>query len=250
MLKVEMMTLTNVGAVFSGFITFPSPGKWSLALTSDDGSRFFFWPEQGSYPRVFISNDFLHAMQERRGVFTVESQMTYAFSLEYFHAAGSCGLTLSWQPPDAEFDFIPSSAYTRPATVFAPHPTVPSSALAMSMGSLGTDDASSAHTCFIAADRSLWCSGNNNFGQLGVIDTAIIALTPLKPLDFIVNAVALGGSHTCVTNISDALMCWGADGRGQIGDGLTTSNQPLPTTPLFPAVSPPVTRTVSFSLGL
>ncbi len=189
-------------------------------------------------------------MQERRGVITVQSQMTYAFSLEYFHAAGSCGLTLGWQPPDADFDFIPSSAYTRSASVFAPHPAVPSSALAMSMGSLGADDASSAHTCFIAADRSLWCSGNNNFGQLGVVDASIIALTPFKPIDFIVNAVALGGSHTCVTNISDALMCWGADGRGQIGDGLTTSVQPLPTTPLFPALSPPVARTVSFSLGL
>jgi hypothetical protein len=44
--------VTNVGAVFTGFITFPSPGKWSVSLSSDDGTRFFFWPE-GSYPRVF-----------------------------------------------------------------------------------------------------------------------------------------------------------------------------------------------------
>jgi hypothetical protein len=236
--------VTNVGAVFTGFITFPSPGKWSMAVTSDDGTRFFFWAE-GSPPRVFISNDFTHAMLERREVVNVQSQLTYAFSLEYFQGSGPCGCTLSWQPPGGLLDFIPSSAFTRPASTFASHPKVPSSAISMSMGSL---DTSHAHSCFIATDQSLWCTGNNVYGQLSLADLTLTILTPFATMAGVVS-VGLGGSHSCVTNSSDSLICWGANGRGQIGDGLSASAQPLPKTPSFPALSPPVTRIVSFSLG-
>jgi hypothetical protein len=242
--------VTNVGAVFTGFVTFTSPGKWTISLSSDDGTRFFFWP-QDSNPRVFISNDFLHAMQERRGVVNVQSQLTYAFSLEYFQGGGPSGCTLSWQPPDGQLDLIPSSAFTRPATAYTPHPSVPTAAVGIiSMGSLGESGASSAHSCFIAKDESLWCHGSNSYGQLALADFSVVAITPFKTIASGVSSVALGGSHTCITNKSDTLLCWGADGRGQLGDGSTsTSAQPVPAPPTFPLLSPPVTSIASFSLG-
>lgn len=241
--------VTNVGAVFTGFITFPSPGKWSVSLSSDDGTRFFFWPE-GSYPRVFISNDFLHAMQERRGVVNVQSQLTYAFALEYFQAGGPSGCTLSWQAPGGSLDYIPSSAFTRPAAAYVPLPRTPSAAVSMSMGSLGESSASTAVSCFIATDQSLWCHGTNTFGQLTLTDLTVTVLTPISLIASGVNAVALGGSHTCISNSSGMLMCWGASGRGQIGDGGSSiTAQPLPSAPSFPSLTPPVSSIVSFSLG-
>lgn len=245
--------ITNVGAVFTGFLTFTTPGKWTVSLTSDDGSRFFLWPD-GSYPRVFLSNDFLHAMQERRGVLNVQSQLTYAFTLEYFQAGGPCGCTLSWQPPDGALDFIPSSAYSRPASAFVPLPNTPAAVLGMSMGSLGSDDASTAHSCFIATDASLWCHGSNAYGQLTLNDLTVTSLTPFKTLLENVTAVTLGGAHSCVTNTSGALVCWGLNARGQLGDGglLQVTHlqlQPLLTSPSFPSLSPPASNIVSFGLG-
>ena len=240
--------VTNVGAVFAGFVTFTSPGRWTISLSSDDGTRLFFWPED-STPSVFISNDFTHAMQERRRIVNVQSQLTYAFSLEYFQAGGSSGCTLSWQPPDGSLDFIPSSAFTRPVTAYATHASVPSAAVSMSMGSLGESGASSAHTCFIAKEESLWCHGSNSNGQLSLADLTVTLTTPFKTISSGVKSVALGGSHTCITNSSEMLLCWGADGRGQLGDGGSMASSPLPAVPSFPTLSPAVTGIVSISLG-
>jgi hypothetical protein len=243
--------VSNVGAVFTGFITFPSIGKWLVEVKSDDGTRFFLWPD-GSYPRVFISNDFLHAMQARRGFVNVQAQLTYAFSLEYFQAGGGSGCTLSWQPPDGPqaLDLIPSSAFTRPAAAYVPLPSAPSAVVSMSMGSLGESGAANAHSCFISTDTSLWCHGSNTYGQLALNDTLVTLLTPFKAITAGVSSVALGGSHSCITNSSGALMCWGADARGQIGDGgSSVAAQSLPTVPSFPLLTPAVTSVVSFSLG-
>jgi len=195
---------------------------------------------------MFISNDFTHAMQARRRLINVHSQLTYAFNLEFFQAGGPCGCTLSWQPPDGQLDYIPSSAFTRPAAAYVTLPNVPSAAISVAMGSLG-DPTANAHSCFIATDRSLWCHGSNSYGQLALADTSVTALTPFKAIAGGVTSVALGGSHTCVTNSSNALMCWGADARGQIGDGSTSvAPQPLPTVPSFPSLTPPVTSIASF----
>ena len=74
----------------------------------------------------------------------------------------------------------------------------------MSMGSLGTDDATTAHSCFIATDASLWCHGSNAYGQLTLNDLTVTSLTPFKTLLANVTSVTLGGAHSCVTNTSDS----------------------------------------------
>jgi hypothetical protein len=188
-------------------------------------------------------------MQERTGFVNVQSQLTYAFTLEYFQAGGGSGCILNWQPPDGQFDFIPSSAFSRPASSFVSRPGVPSTAVSLSMGSLGDPLSFNGHSCFIAGDRSLWCHGSNTYGQLALADTSVTMLEPFKVISAGVTSLSLGGSHSCITNSSGALLCWGADGTGQVGDGATSAAQPQPTNPSFPSLTPPVTRITSFSLG-
>ena len=48
---------------------------------------------------------------------------------------------------------------------------------------------------------------------------AVLSATPM---------VAVGGAHTCATNASGGVRCWGRNAEGQLGDGTTTSS-PRPT---------------------
>jgi alpha-tubulin suppressor-like RCC1 family protein len=76
------------------------------------------------------------------------------------------------------------------------------------------------HTCAIKANTSVVCWGDNSYsGQLGdgttatrVITTAVTGLTDAV-------AIGAGDAHTCVLKASGAVVCWGNNNRGQIGDG-------------------------------
>lgn len=78
--------------------------------------------------------------------------------------------------------------------------------------------------CGIRRDRSLWCWGNNDTGQLGVSDPAVCpnSLCP-SPVRVTSNAewsnVALGESHACGVDGLGAVWCWGSNTHGQLGLG-------------------------------
>ncbi|MFC1466032.1 MAG: RCC1 domain-containing protein [Candidatus Brachytrichaceae bacterium NZ_4S206] len=79
-----------------------------------------------------------------------------------------------------------------------------------------------SHTC-AARGASLYCWGENFYGQLGLGDTnwhegvKAIAL----PGSEAVTAAAGGDSHTCAAR-GNALYCWGRNDRGQLGIESTT----------------------------
>jgi alpha-tubulin suppressor-like RCC1 family protein len=86
------------------------------------------------------------------------------------------------------------------------------------------------HTCAITANGSaVYCWGGNDYGQLGD-GSGKDQPTPVKVagLSNVVH-IAAGYQHTCaiVGPAPMKLMCWGANGNGQIGYGGTT-NQPIP----------------------
>jgi len=87
--------------------------------------------------------------------------------------------------------------------------------------------AGGSHTCAIKTDGSLWCWGNNLFGQLGD-RTNTDRNTPTQIMPSGATSVALGGSHTCAIKTNGSLWCWGANGYGQLGDGTNTAkNSPV-----------------------
>ena len=78
--------------------------------------------------------------------------------------------------------------------------------------------AGEAHTCAIKPDRSLWCWGANDNGQLGT-PAAIECNTPTVIASAMQFRQLSAGhfAHTCAVTTSGALYCWGANDWGQLG---------------------------------
>jgi alpha-tubulin suppressor-like RCC1 family protein len=82
-----------------------------------------------------------------------------------------------------------------------------------------------AHTCAIKTDHTLWCWGDNGFGQLGD------GTTTASPVQVQVSGhtadwatVSDGLSHTCAEKTDGTVWCWGWNIDGQLGDGTTTNS--------------------------
>ncbi len=86
------------------------------------------------------------------------------------------------------------------------------------------------HVCALRQDRSLWCWGANNDGQLGTNDSAPRDLPTRVGTDEWRIASAGDQNHTCAVRGDATLWCWGANGFGQLGtnDGAASHNVPTP----------------------
>ncbi len=88
------------------------------------------------------------------------------------------------------------------------------------------------HTCAIrdtAGDRTLWCWGNGNTGQLGdgVVSAHALDVPTQVGADTNWLAVASGGfpgsAHTCAVRTDNTLTCFGQNGNGELGIGTTSA---------------------------
>ncbi|KAI8475208.1 MAG: regulator of chromosome condensation 1/beta-lactamase-inhibitor protein II [Monoraphidium minutum] len=108
----------------------------------------------------------------------------------------------------------------------------------------GTIGISGRHSCTIHVDGTVWCSGNNEFGQLGngatSTNTASFstpAQVPGMPVTTFISAggaAATGGNinnrngHTCACTATGAAWCWGDGRKGQLGNAAASSSQTIP----------------------
>jgi lysophospholipase L1-like esterase len=104
--------------------------------------------------------------------------------------------------------------------------------------------AGAQHTC-ATSGGSLWCWGDNRDGQVGIpscpgrkprgkckADPARV-----EGLTGEITAFALGRAHSCAV-AGGVAQCWGADDRGQLGDGKTASrSMPAPVRGISGAVT-------------
>ena len=91
----------------------------------------------------------------------------------------------------------------------------------------------SEFTCGLRTDSTAWCWGANGEGQLGrdtVPNTCFAGYAypcAFEPVAVQAGtrfvALTTGGAHACGLTASGTALCWGANGRGQLGDGTTTS---------------------------
>ena len=108
-------------------------------------------------------------------------------------------------------------------------------------------------TCGIAEGLQLYCWGNDYYGRFGR-DTASTAAwdapTPINS-SAAIRDVAIAADHTCTVTTAGALMCFGANWTGQLGDGTTISRTtPKQTDPTIPLVRIAVAQGRSCALDL
>ena len=79
--------------------------------------------------------------------------------------------------------------------------------------------------CSLLSNFSLFCSGINNYGQLGLGNQQLLS----GYVDFgekIPAALSEGNNHYCAILDDGSVSCWGRNNNGQLGDG-TNSNLSL-----------------------
>jgi len=92
------------------------------------------------------------------------------------------------------------------------------------------------HTCAVRKGGAVVCWGAAARGQLGdglVYDGGGAASAALVTVTGLGDAIGLGagGQHSCAPTKGDAILCWGANDRGQLGRGDTVStNTPVNVT--------------------
>jgi len=76
------------------------------------------------------------------------------------------------------------------------------------------------HACARKTDDTIWCWGNNDYGQLGDGSTTIrstpVELTTISDLA----EISLGTTFTCERKTDGTVWCWGKGYNAQLGDGL------------------------------
>ena len=73
--------------------------------------------------------------------------------------------------------------------------------------------------CGIRSPGTLWCSGRNAAGQLGLGDTTNRATPTQVGTATTWVSVDVGDAHACGLRADGTIWCWGANNEGQIGNG-------------------------------
>ena len=81
------------------------------------------------------------------------------------------------------------------------------------------------HTCGVTGSGAAYCWGQNYFGELGIGTTSDYSRTPVAVTGGLTFAsVMAGGWHSCGVTVAGVAYCWGNNGRGELGNGSTTSS--------------------------
>ena len=86
------------------------------------------------------------------------------------------------------------------------------------------------YNCAINSAGAASCWGYNEQGELGNgVDAQVLSPVPVQGLGSGVADIGEGYHHTCAITSDSALLCWGLNDHGQVGDGTTLErDEPVP----------------------
>ncbi|HRG97831.1 MAG TPA: hypothetical protein PLR99_16365 [Polyangiaceae bacterium] len=90
--------------------------------------------------------------------------------------------------------------------------------------------AGAEHFCAMTGEGAVLCWGSNRIGQLANGREAGVAEIGRPTTVAGVTAVAIGagGEHTCAVKTDDGIACWGDNGHGELGIGLSKPSSSVP----------------------
>ena len=84
------------------------------------------------------------------------------------------------------------------------------------------------HACGVTPGGTAWCWGANSTGAIGngttahaIADGEFVPVVAGSGMQF--RTISAGSDFTCGRSFGGAVSCWGANGRGQLGDGTVTA---------------------------
>jgi len=96
------------------------------------------------------------------------------------------------------------------------------------------------HTCAVRGDGTLWCWGQNSFGQVGNTKAGNQAAPVQVGTDSGWRQVSTSWGHSCAVGNAGQMSCWGLNKDGQLGTGTLTdawSPQPVGASQVWTSVS-------------
>jgi alpha-tubulin suppressor-like RCC1 family protein len=116
-------------------------------------------------------------------------------------------------------------------------------------------DIGDRHACARTDGGRVWCWGAGQFGRLGrgseaPSEVPVRVLQPAANTPLVgVRDLSVGGGHACVVLTNGQVRCWGGNGAGQLGNGLTTGFSTRPVVVRAMSGPGPLTGVASVSAG-